>query len=368
LKRNDTTDVDVAVLGGGPAGAAATIELRRLGYSVAIIERTSYAGVRAGETLPPGIRPLLARLGVWERFLAQDLCPTFGIRSAWGHDEPHRNDFIFNPHGAGWNIARPRFDAMLACAASEAGAFVYRESRLLSCGDQRGDWEIAIAHNGWERHLRARFLVDASGRTSDVARRLGARRLAHDHLTGILFFLYPRSHESAMDTSTLVEAVENGWWSSLVLPDSRLVLAWMTDAEFVAESRTEAKEWRLPRLPEHTQSRVDGFAMGECPVVAPANSSRLDTVTNGRNWLATGDAAMAFDPLAGQGVHQGLQSGLRAATSIHDYWSGKPSSLAEYSALVNTAFTRYLRNRQAVYAREKRWPEHPFWKRRIVSY
>src|SRR5207247_1983896 len=102
------------------------------------------------------------------------------------------------------------------------------------------------------------------------------------------------------------------------------------------------------------------------PFIVPANSSRLDRVTNG-NWLAIGDAAMAFDPLSGQGVYKALESALRSAKLIREYWTGNKSALRDYAAAVEKDFNDYLLMRGNSYAMEQRWPESVFWQRRISN-
>ena len=94
---SDEVEVDVAVVGGGPAGCAAAISLARLGRRVALLERTSYGAARVGETLPPAVQPLLRELGVWERFLADGHAPAPGLVVRWGGAEPYETDHIFNP-------------------------------------------------------------------------------------------------------------------------------------------------------------------------------------------------------------------------------------------------------------------------------
>lgn len=365
MKQNGIRDVDVAILGGGPAGAAIALGLLKCGYSTVVIERSDYRGARIGETLPPAIRPLLVSLGTWDRFLADKHAPSFGIRSAWGGDELHDNDFIFSPYGTGWHVDRGRFDSMLVCCAEDLGTTIYRDARLLSFENNSRNWRIKITHGDHQHCLSTKFLVDATGRASCAALKHGARRITWDRLIGVVSFFSLPSHESALDSSTLIEAGEDGWWYSAALPDSRLVVAYMTDADLYAGGRKESSNYLLRQLlrTTHTKSRVGDYVLSLGPYIVSANSSRLDRVANG-NWLAVGDAAMAFDPLSGQGVYKALQFALRAAKSIQDFLAGNNSALRDYAVEVEKDFNTYLLTRRTFYTREKRWPHSIFWQRR----
>lgn len=367
MRQNGTRSVDVVVLGGGPAGAAIALGLTNRGYSTVIIERTDYRGVRIGETLPPAIQPLLANLGVWERFIAGNHSPSFGIRSAWGQDHLHDNDFIFNPYGTGWHVDRARFDEMLARCAEEAGAGVYRGGVTVSHaqGNARS-WRIEISCGNRRQRFETQFLVDATGRSSWFARKQGARRITWDCLLGVISFFTLRSEARAPDSFTLIEAVEDGWWYSAILPDSRLVTAYMTDADIYASAHKKSSNYWLEQLESttHTRSRVASYVFASDPRIVAANTSRLDRVEN-ENWLAIGDAAMAFDPLSGQGVYKALQSASRAAESIDQYCTGSTSALRDYAVTVGQDFYRYLLTRRSFYSREQRWPHSTFWQRRI---
>jgi flavin-dependent dehydrogenase len=366
LRQNANLDVDVTVLGGGPAGAATALALRRHGYSSVVIERSDYASVRIGETLSPAVRPILSRLGVWETFRSDRHLPSFGIHSVWGAADIYDNEFIFSPYGPGWHIDRAGFDAMLARCAEEAGASVYRGAGLLSCTtDDTGHWRTEFACEDVKSSIRSKFIVDATGRASSVARRQGAGRISFDRLVGLVGFFSSSSREKVSDSFTLVEAVEDGWWYSAMLPDLRVVVAFMTDADLYKKaSKALPYYWQLQlRRTIHTRSRIPRGGQAPHPVVVAANSSRLNRSV-GKNWLAVGDAASTFDPLSAQGVQKAMESGLRAAHSINDHWSGDDSALQDYARDVDHRFDSYLQLRQAYYAQEKRWPDSMFWRRR----
>lgn len=346
--------VDVAIVGGGPAGSAAAIALSRCGYSVALLERSAYAGVRIGETLAPSVRRLLTSLDVWDEFVAQKHARSWGIRSAWGTGELYENDFIANPYGVGWHVDRARFDAMLARAAGRAGATLHVGAHVRSCEESSSGW---VARFGPRRRLRAKFLIDATGRRSSLARLLGVRRTCHDRLIGAAIFF----RAAGPDSFTLVEASARGWWYSARLQGGRLVAAYMTDADLYGKS------WRrhLHRAP-HTRARLAGLTLESGPQVFSASSSRLETPC-GRNWLAVGDAAMAFDPLSSQGVFRAIESGLEAAAAIDAHFAGAMDALPEYARSLQERFQKYLAVRAAYYGRERRWLQSEFWRRRGPS-
>ncbi len=159
-----------------------------------------------------------------------------------------------------------------------------------------------------------------------------------------------------------------GWWYSAILPDLRVVVAFMTDADVYKRAcKALPYYWQLQlRKTIHTQSRIRRDGQAPEPVVVAANSSRLNRSVGG-NWLAVGDAAIAFDPLSAQGVYKAMESGLRAAQSINDHWSGDDVALQDYALDVDYRFHNYLQLRQAYYAQEKRWPDSTFWQRRHHS-
>ncbi len=367
MQRNEA---DVVVLGGGPAGCVTALALAHRKLSAVVIERSNYEAPRLGETLPPLARPLLAELGVWERFVREEHTPSYGIRSAWGRDELYENDFIFNPYGAGWHIDRARFDALLAVAAEAAGAQVYRGAQLASIARVKavakaGAWELEIAQGGATHSYRAKFFVDASGRAAALARGQGARRVVYDHLIGAVAFL---PADSTLDSFTLVEASERGWWYSALLPSSEFVMAYMTDADLYARgARDSACYWREQlEVARHTRARANGFDLRIAPRIAPAGSSLLDPVA-GANWLAVGDAALTFDPLSAQGICRALEFGPRAAVAIAAHLAGDAAALAAYAHAVAARFNDYLLARQTFYGRERRWPDSAFWQRRQVA-
>jgi len=357
---------EVLVLGGGPAGSSIALTLARAGRAVTMVERSRYDQPRVGETLAPSARLILASLRLWERFEQQGHAPSYAIRSAWGEPKLYEQDFTFHPYGTGWHLNRQLFDAMIADAAEEAGATVYRGGQLeANLQKEGGDWRVSLRHEGAVHRFSASFVVDTTGRVASFARRQGAVRKAHDALVGVLGFLSPASARINRDYHTLLEAGESGWWYSALLPDLRMVAIYMTDADLLPRGRQSLPAFWQARLKQtdFTRTRLRAFNVDSAPRVVAANSSILDRFT-GSNWLAAGDAAMAFDPLSSQGISQALESGALAGRALECHLAGDAAALPQYAAQTNGVFSRYAQLYEGYYGREQRWPHSAFWRRR----
>lgn len=358
--------VEVAVVGGGPAGAATALALARLGRRVAVLSRPAHGPGWGGETLPPEVRGPLAALGLWGRFLDGGPVAWPGHLSAWGGPDLQGSDFIANPFGCGWHVDRRDFDAMLAGAFEDAGGLLLSPMRLLDVARvPRAGWALEGEAGGRPIRLRAGTLVDATGRPASLARRLGARRVAHDRLVGLMTSW--SSPRSAADEGhwTLVEAVEDGWWYTGRRAGGGLSASFLTDADLIPRGRgalSRFLEGRLRSAPR-TRRRL-GDPAGLVGVRArPAAGSRLDHAA-GEGWLAVGDAAATLDPLSSQGVYRALVSGLEAAQAINQASRGDRLAIGAYGCRAESDARVDLGQRAAYYQAERRWPTLPFWRRR----
>jgi flavin-dependent dehydrogenase len=132
----------------------------------------------------------------------------------------------------------------------------------------------------------------------------------------------------------------------------------MTDADLLGARRRPKDQWC--RAAPLTRARIGPTIDNVDLRVVSAATSRLRTVTDGARWLAVGDAAVACDPLWGQGIVSALASGQSAAQAL----TGRPEALTEFAFAAQRRFDDYLRLRTYYYRRETRWPHSVFWARR----
>jgi flavin-dependent dehydrogenase len=362
-------DCDVAVVGGGPAGCATAIALRRRGVEdVLVVAAGAEERVRLGETIPPDTRVALERLGAWGSFLADGHEPCLGSCSAWGSATLGYNDFLFNPHGHGWHLDRRRFELRLAAEARAAGARVASGSEVkeLRVVADRATFEVRIgSEERSDQVVQARYVVDATGRRSLVARARGARRLVNDRLTCVARFMR-RSAGSPVPRLTLLEAVDYGWWYAAALPENRFAVAVATDADALKQRGLHEPEgWlRCLRSTQHLARALAGCPAGSERLVTRTAPSFVLDRSAGSGWLAVGDAAAACDPVSSQGIHNALSDGDRAAAAIAAAMGGDVDAMDGYHDSIARRFADYLANRNYFYALERRWETAPFWQRR----
>jgi 2-polyprenyl-6-methoxyphenol hydroxylase-like FAD-dependent oxidoreductase len=266
---------EVAIVGGGPAGAAASLTLARYtDRGCVLIEASDYSAPRIGETVSPALLPLLDYLGA-PRPAAEAMLVCNGSEAAWGGAAAERSS-IFS-EGLGWTLDRRRFDASLADAAEARGATVLRRTVLRGAESAPdGGWRLRLDSGGMSHVLTARQVIDASGRACAFARRAGAARQGNDRLVGIAAYLRC-APETPAARSILIEAAPDGWWYATALPGDRAVLVYMTDADLIRASG-EAADRLFARKRAETElvgARFAAAAPVAAPRVHPAESRRL---------------------------------------------------------------------------------------------
>lgn len=363
------TAADVAVVGGGIAGAAACAALARSGLEVAWIRaEAAPAGNRVGDSLAPAALPILDGLGLGHVLQDGAHRPANASFSAWGTGSLVERNAIVHLEGPGRVIDRHRFEADLRLAVP---ASVHRSGGVLDhASPADGGWRLSLAGGGT---VCARFLVDASGRAAVAGRRLAARR-RDDRLLAACAFL-PQDDPSVEPTpATVVEAVCDGWWYASLLADGRLSLALFSDPDLLPRGLSrDPGRWRaLVAATRHVGRWIDdaGFRVGAPPRMESAGTTWLDRVAGeagGAGWAAIGDAAAAFDPLSSHGMTTALWGAARMQEVVPAWLEGDPEPLAAYARAVADGVAAFRAQRAALYGRERRFADAPFWRRRAAA-
>ncbi|WP_342147973.1 NAD(P)/FAD-dependent oxidoreductase [Methylorubrum sp. SB2] len=359
-------EADVVVLGAGPAGSVAALNLAPF-RRVLVIERRGLPPARTGESLPGAARRLLADMGLWEGFLADEPLPCGLRRSRWGGAQAVEADALSDPDGPGWHLDRARFDARLRATAVARGAALLCPAEPRTIARRDALWCLDVAHAGRRLPIRAAFLIDARGRAARPHPALAARRPVDDRLV-CGWIEAPAAAAGGGSAPSLIEAEAEGWWYGAHLPGGRRLLAFYTDADLPAAVSLRSADALLerarsrPALAPLAAEMVVGAATGICA----AHTARSER-SSGPGWIAAGDAAFAMDPLSSQGLFNALYSGLAAAEAAERTFQGDASAHATYARALHDVWQAYRANRSAWYGLERRWAQAPFWQRRHGS-
>lgn len=354
----------VLIVGGGPAGLATAIELAAQRIGAVVVERSGYDDVRVGEHLKPSAVLQLRAIGSRTRLPLDTHLASAGVQAYWGSATASHMDYFSHPGQHGLNLSRPRFDAELARACERSGATVLRSAAVTRALRRKTHWEVDIVVDGKVRTCPASVIVDATGRVAKFSRSQGARIQAADRQLAVVAFV-DNSNQNG-NTRSVVEAVEMGWWYSAPIGPDRSICMLVTDDDLLPRGAQfdQCAWWReqLGRTARVMQRFQDAAPTREL-VVRSARSQRLDPAC-GPGWLAVGDAAMAFDPLASEGIAKALNDGQQAAASIAAYLAGDASSLHRFARDLEREYAAYCSTRAAYYQIETRWAGSVFWKRR----
>ncbi len=362
-------EADVVILGAGPAGAVAALNLAPF-FRVLVIDKALSPVNRIGESLPAAAAGLLRDMGLLDAFQAQGHLPCRFIRSTWGEEQTVEQDEMRNLDGHGWYLERQRFDSWLQSEAERRGAHILRQTRLknISANDTP-NWFLQIEQAGKPYHLHAQFVIDASGRQANLSKMLGVPRTVQDKLIcGWACGIEQNATSITTGGGGEIYAESGGWWYSSPLPNNRRIVAFFTDSDLVEAQDTRTLTRLMARLeninPLKQTLTEKGFKPDNKIGFCAAYSAISDRVT-GDHWLAVGDAALAFDPLSSQGIFNALYTGLAGATAIYaSLCEGDNEALSQYQNAINRIQSAYQTHKRAWYSEEKRWPESHFWSRR----
>jgi flavin-dependent dehydrogenase len=208
-----------------------------------------------------------------------------------------------------------------------------------------------------EASLRACFVIDATGRPGKIARRLGARHIRHQRQIASVV----RWQGAATRAAWLhVESGPDGWWYAMRDAAGTNILAQFRDPSDSSSSgkmswgvREDLNQAELASRQAHTS-------------VVNAGSAALDRCA-GEGWLAVGDAAAAFDPIASQGLSHAFSSANAAARAAYHCLRGDPDAAAGYAAQMSRTYGFYLDALRGHYRSEQRWSDRGFWRRRHAN-
>jgi flavin-dependent dehydrogenase len=337
-------DYDVIVIGGGPAGAAAATLTAQQGHRVLLLERARYPRFKIGESLMPATYWTLERMGVLQKIKDSRFVRKYSVQF-YTRTGKGSAPFYFqetDPHESSvtWQVLRSEFDALLLEHAAEQGVEVRRGANVkdvLFEGERAMGVQAELEGEG-TLDLSCRVVVDATGQTALISKKLGIRQ-PDPELKKASFFTHfegayrdPGIDEGA--TLVLHTETADAWFWYIPLPDDRVSVGVVGSPEYLLAGRQgdpqalfEQEVSRCPAL----KPRLEG-ARQLFPVQATRDFSYRSSRVAGDGWVLVGDAFGFLDPIYSSGVFLALKSGEMAADAIGEALAADDVSAARLGA------------------------------------
>jgi flavin-dependent dehydrogenase len=338
-------DYDAILIGGGPAGAAASAVLAEYGHRVLVIEREKFPRYHIGESLLPFTFGPLARLGMIPKMRRSAFVKKYSASFVQPDGRPSQPFYFFNRYdretvAQTWQVLRSEFDQMLLDNARQKGAEVREETAvngLLLDGGRVVGVE-ATEKTGRRYEVRAPITLDCSGKEAFASTRRGWR-IPDPYLNKIAVWTYYRGtrRESGIDegTTTVAYVPDKGWFWHIpqhndmvsvgVVADGKyLTRGGVRDPQAIFERAVGENQWIKARL-------ASGHCTGEYSITSEYSRHSRHCASPGL--LLLGDAFAFLDPIFSSGVMMALKSGVLAGDAIHAGLQAgdlSPQSFTEY--------------------------------------
>ena len=352
---------DVAIIGGGPAGSTAATLLAQAGRRVVVCEREKFPRFHIGESLLPASMRTFDRLGVQEKLRATFMEKFGGEMSSSCSDEGVRfyfEDGYRSQCDRSYQVTRADFDKVLLDHAAESGAEVHEETAVQSV---RFDDDVSLSvltKDGETREIRARYLLDASGRNSFVGAMFGLRKNYEQlhkfslfaHYTGVV---RPEGRDGTL--TRMIRGVDRWFWV-IPLTAERTSIGIVLDTTNFRQAKQNPEkffEGALAEQPVITQTTQ--YARRVSPVYSATDFSYRNTKLAGDRWLLAGDAGGFIDPVFSSGVFLAIMSGEMSADVLDQVLTNpkrSPRLFARYGRQFNYAMDVYVRFVNAWYKKE----------------
>ncbi len=289
--------LDAIVLGAGPAGATAALGLAGLGHRVALISERRAASV---EGLSARALAGLEDSGVSVAF-ASELSPR---RVSWtGQTSMRGHESVVLREELDGCLLRSVQSRGIACVDSTA-----RNVRLTSEG-----WHIDT--NGGS--FQARSVLDARGRRARRSDARGPLLVAWSQILG------PRGGGANDSPASAVVALEDGWCWLARAQDGTVCLQFVGSAtDHLQPGQVATRFAAAAESASGLDFVTETAGFPATALVARAAVARYSRPSQGPGFLRIGDAAVAMDPLSGNGVHEAVRSARVGVAAINSYLGG----------------------------------------------
>jgi flavin-dependent dehydrogenase len=332
---------DALIIGGGPGGSSAGTFLAQTGRKVLLLEKEVFPRFHIGESLLPYNHRLFHEMGVMPALAAAGFPVKQGAQFHLGNGSKSvklvfaQGKFTREPKA--FQVERSRFDELLLRHAARTGCEV-REGWTVNRVEDAPDARVVHAANsvGETSRFRARFVIDASGRSNLTGNQEGLRQI-HPRLKKVAIFGHfhgVRVDDDEKAGDTVIIRLENKWFWLIPLSREKVSVGCVLDQEELRGAPSSIEDffnaaWQSSPA---VRERMAG-ATPAGPIQVTSDFSYSNRRLIGSRLLRVGDAAGFMDPIFSAGVYLAMHSGKLAAQTV--------SSALDRPETIDRSFAKY---------------------------
>lgn len=365
MQERTFVEIDILIIGAGMAGCTSALSLHR-DFNILLVDKGKSKLSNFTETLIASSKRIFKQLDMQHWLQTDDCLKTYRLSDAslslWGNDSPTYTDSLRNPEGENLILNKTGFVDQLRAFTNQF-PFPFLEGMIDSLHFENGFWYVEIKTDQEGFHwYKVKQLIDASGRSGVLSRKLGIKKKIEDQLICISALI--NNHSQDLLPKTFSD--QNGWWFVCPLNPDRIQVSYYTDADLVSKSMTGKEEhfklFLTEKMAEKEILQTGDLGYFEFLGTQAANTSRLEQFC-GIGWAAIGDAAMCFDPLSSQGSFKAMATAMQLSDLLKT--GGFVSIENEFSKQMEAIWLHYRKHQEYYYHFEHKRKENPFWNRRI---
>jgi flavin-dependent dehydrogenase len=313
-------EVDVFIIGAGPAGSIAAAKLVQEGFSVKVVDKLKMPRFVIGESLLPRCNELLEEANMLQ--CVQDAKFQFKGGVAFQSDKGDFAALDFSKNlgqkwGSAFQVKREVFDKLLIDDAEKKGCDVEYEVEVIAYDE---DANIITVKDlaGNEETYKAKKVLDASGYGRVLPRLLGLEADSHLALRRATFARVDKDvrPEGEMNGYIFVDVVgdNEAWiWNIPFSDGTTSVGVVCTEEYFKKFNMSDDEFWNhiIYNNPNASKRYADSKLLA--PVGSLSGYSSAVTKLFDKNFILTGNASEFLDPVFSSGVTLALESGAKAA-------------------------------------------------------
>jgi flavin-dependent dehydrogenase len=353
----DQNKYDTCIIGGGLAGLALSIQLAKLGYSVALFEKEQYPFHKVcGEYISLESWDFIESLGL---LLTEMQLPIINKLIVTAPNGNHLNQEL--PLG-GFGISRYKLDAALKEIAVANHVTLFENCKVNGVQSFNDEFHLQTTHG----EFYSRVCCGSFGKRSNLDVKWNRPFVYQkpNKLNNYIGVKYHIKTNFPADTIAL-HNFKNGYCGISKIEDDRYCLCYLTNAENLKASNNsiEAMEKNILCKNRHLQHIFENSEiLYESPVtISQISFNKKTQVEN--HVLLMGDAAGMITPLCGNGMSMALHGSKIASGFIHKFLSGKISRTT-----MEAGYTKQWRSTFSKRLQTGRWIQSMFGKIWVTNF